>query len=110
MKRYYVEYWNNFGNTYNLYWAETPEQIEKAEKFCERISRKDAEKLCTADIANFLYMNLRFYDGIDTAYINIDLKLSELQDAAGKRENVIEELENAYVTPANDNIPYLWLV
>lgn len=68
------------------------------------------EKLCTADIANFLYMNLRFYDGIDTVYINIDLKLSELQDAAGKRENVIEELENAYVTPANDNIPYLWLV
>ena len=49
MKRYYVEYWNNFGNTYNLYWAETPEQIEKAEKFCERISRKDAEKLCTAE-------------------------------------------------------------
>lgn len=68
------------------------------------------EKLCTADIANFLYMNLRYYDGMDTAYVNIDLKLSELQDAANKRDSVIEEIENSYVTPANDNIPYIWTV
>ena len=47
MKKYYVEYWNNFGNTYNLYWAGTPEQIAIAESNgFERISRKCAEKLC----------------------------------------------------------------
>lgn len=68
------------------------------------------EALAQSDVAKFLYMNLRYYDGIDTAYVNIDLKLSELNDEAGKRENIIEEIKNAYVTPANDNIPYIWTV
>ena len=65
------------------------------------------EKLAQADIARFLYMNLRYFDGFETAYANIDLKLSELQDEAGKREQIIEELENSYVSTSNDNIPYI---
>ena len=48
MKKYYVHYWNNFANTYNVYWAETPEQIAKAEGD-ERITRKYAEKLCAEE-------------------------------------------------------------
>lgn len=68
------------------------------------------ERLAQADIARSLYMNLRYYDNLETAYLNIDLKLSELQEEAGKRDQVIEELQNSYVTPANDNIPYLWTV
>ena len=58
---------------------------------------------------NYLYMNLRYYDNLETAYINIDLKLSELQDQANKRENIIEELKNSYVSPSNTNIPYVWM-
>lgn len=47
MKKYYVHYWNNFANTYNLYWAETSEQIKEAERNgYERITRKEAERLC----------------------------------------------------------------
>ena len=68
------------------------------------------ERLCQADIAKYLYMNLRYYDGLETVFVNIDLKLSELQDEMGKRDQVIEEIENSYVTPANDNIPYIWTV
>lgn len=68
------------------------------------------EELAQADVAKFLYMNLRYYDGLETAYINIDLKLSELQDEGSKRENIIEELENSYVSTSNDNIPYIWTV
>lgn len=50
MKKYYVNYWKNFGNTYNLYWAETPEQIKKAENLgYERITRKEAERLCAEE-------------------------------------------------------------
>lgn len=50
MKKYYVRYWNNFANTYHLCWAETPEQVAKAEeKGCERISKKEAEKLCAEE-------------------------------------------------------------
>lgn len=66
------------------------------------------ESLAQADVANFLYMNLRYYDGLDTAYINIDLKLSELNEAAGKRESIIEYLKDSYVNPSNDNSPILW--
>lgn len=68
------------------------------------------EKLAQADIARFLYMNLRYYDGFETAYINIDLKLSELNDEANKRENIEEEIKNSYVSTSNDNIPYIWTV
>lgn len=66
------------------------------------------EKLAQADVAKFLYMNLRYFDNIETIYVNIDLKLSELQDEAGKREQVVEEIEQSYVSTSNDNIPYIF--
>lgn len=66
--------------------------------------------LAQADIAKFLYMNLRYYDGFETAYVNIDLKLSELQDEANKRDDVINFIKESYVSTSNDNIPYIWSV
>lgn len=68
------------------------------------------EALAQADIAKFLYMNLRYYDGLETAYVNIDLKLSELQDEANKRENVIEKLQESYCSTSNSNIPYIFTI
>ena len=66
------------------------------------------ENLCQADIANFLWKNLRYYDGLDTIYINIDLKLSELQDEASKRDQIIEQLDEANVSSSNDAAPLIW--
>lgn len=56
-KTYYI--WNgDFGNVYNLYWAETAEQIKLAEKNgYTRITRSQAEKLCAEE------NNRRKYDG-----------------------------------------------
>lgn len=68
------------------------------------------EELAQADIARFLYMNLRYYDGFETAYVSIDLKLSELNDEANKRENIVEKLENSYVSMSNDTCPAIWTV
>ena len=68
------------------------------------------EALAQADIAKFLYMNLRYYDGLETAYVNIDLKLSELQDEMNKRENVIEKLQESYTSTSNDQCPIIWTV
>jgi hypothetical protein len=68
------------------------------------------ENLAMADVANYLYMNLRYYDNFETAYVNIDLKLNELQDIANKRDAIIEELDNAHVSAANPEIPYVWTV
>lgn len=65
------------------------------------------ESLAQADIANFLWKNLRYYDGLETVYLNIDLKLSELESEAQKRSDVIEEIKNSYVTASNENIPYM---
>ncbi len=68
------------------------------------------EALAQADVANFLYMNLRYYDNLETIYVNIDLKLNELEQAASKRENIIDKIENSYVSASNDNIPYIMTV
>ena len=68
------------------------------------------EALAAADIAQALAMNLRYYDGLETVYINIDLKLSELQSIADKRDNIIEEIKNAYVSAANWECPIIWTV
>lgn len=68
------------------------------------------EALAQADVANFLQKNLRYFDGLETVYVNIDLKLSELESEASKRENIIEDIKNSYVSASNDNIPYILTV
>lgn len=68
------------------------------------------EALAQADVARFLYMNLRYFDGLETIYVNIDLKLNELEQEANKRDNIIDEIKNSYVSAANDAIPYIYTV
>lgn len=68
------------------------------------------EALAQADVAMFLWKNLRYFDGLDTIYINIDLKLGELEQEANKRESIIEKLEQSYVSASNDSIPYIMTV
>lgn len=68
------------------------------------------EALAQADIAKFLYMNLRYFDNLETIYINIDLKLQELEQEAGKRDQIIEDLKSSYVSASNDAIPYILTV
>lgn len=65
------------------------------------------EALCLADIANWLYGDLKYFDNLETTYINVNLLLDQLQEYANSRRDVIEQLENSYVTAANDNIPYI---
>lgn len=68
------------------------------------------EDLASADIANYLFKYLRYYDGLNTIYIDIDLKLSELEQEAQKREQIIERLKDSYVSTSNDNIPYIMTI
>ena len=65
------------------------------------------EDLARADVATFLFKNLRYFDGLETVYAQIDLKLNELEQEADKREQIIEKLENSFVSASNDNIPYI---
>ena len=68
------------------------------------------EALAQADVAKFLYMNLRYFDGLETVYVNIDLKLNELEQEASKRDNIIDDIKNSYVSAANDAIPYIYTI
>ena len=46
MKQYFVHYFRDCGNTYNLYYAECPEDFAALPDGAERISRRLAEQLC----------------------------------------------------------------
>ena len=47
MRKYFVKYWANFGNTYNLAYTDTDAQAAEAEaNGWERITRKQAESKC----------------------------------------------------------------
>ena len=63
------------------------------------------EKLAMCDVATMLYNNLKYYDGMDTGFGNLDLKLDLLQDYANKREDVIEKLDAEHTSTANENQP-----
>lgn len=65
------------------------------------------EELAKADVATFLYKNLIHYDGLETVYANIDLKINELEQEASKRDQIIDKLNDSYVSASNDNIPYI---
>ena len=63
------------------------------------------EKLAMADVASYLYEYLKYYDGIDTVFANVDLKLDGIADKARMREDIVSELESAHVGFANDGQP-----
>lgn len=46
MKTYYVHYYKDFRNTYDLYYAETQEDTEALPEGAKRITRKSAIQLC----------------------------------------------------------------
>lgn len=68
------------------------------------------EELAQADVATFLYQELKYYDGLETVYANIDLKLNDLADAAGKRADIVSQLEESYVSSANSKQPIMFTV
>ena len=50
MKRYYVKYYLDFSNTYNLAYTETEAEEKQAkEQGYEHITRKEAEHLCALE-------------------------------------------------------------
>ena len=68
------------------------------------------EDLAKVDVATFLFQELKYFDGLDTVYGNIDLKMSELENQASRRPEIIDLLNNSYVSAANDNQPMLMTI
>lgn len=68
------------------------------------------EKLALADIASFLFQYLKHYDGIETVFANVDLKLSYIENEANKRDEVVQKIEEGYVSAGNENQPLMFTV
>lgn len=68
------------------------------------------EDLATADVAVFLYNELKYFDGLETVYANIDLKMGDLESKASRREDVISAMKEGYVSAANENQPIILTV
>lgn len=68
------------------------------------------EDLAKVDIAIFLFEELKYYDGLETVFGNVDLKLSQLENEASRRPELISKLEESYVSASNDNQPLIYTV
>jgi len=62
---------------------------------------EDFDDLACCDIAIFLYNQLKFFDGIETVFTNVDLKMNYLEDWANKRADVVQRLRDNNVTAAS---------
>lgn len=60
------------------------------------------EKLAIADVANFIYEFLKYYDGVDTVFANVDIKLDSFAEKGRVRDDIIQELKDAYVSFSNE--------
>ena len=60
------------------------------------------EQLAIADVASFLYENLKYFDGLENVYANIDLKMQDLQEKANRRDEIVQKLDDAHVSFANN--------
>lgn len=68
------------------------------------------EDLARADVAMYLYQYLKFYDGLETVYANIDLKMDEWQTQMNRRDDIVQQLKDGYVSMANDNQPAMFCI
>ena len=68
------------------------------------------EQFAVADTAKFLYEYLKYFDGIETVFVNSNLRLDDLRDAAQKREELINEFKESFVSADNYNQPVMYLM
>ena len=68
------------------------------------------EELAEADVAKFMYEELKYYDGLETVYANIDLKMGDFQEKASKRDEIVQRLDDAHVSAANANQPLIFTI
>ncbi len=68
------------------------------------------ERLAIADVCKFLYETLKYYDGVETVFATTDLKLSDLQDKGNMRDDIVQKMEETYVSAANTNQPIMYTI
>lgn len=68
------------------------------------------EELAEADVAKFLYEELKYYDGLETVYANMDLKMGDLESKASRRDDIVQRLDDMHVSAANAHQPMIFTI
>ena len=84
-RQYFAHYYKDFGNTYNLLYADTEDELKMIPEDAERITRKEAESL--ASMENYR----RKYDGsfsgfADNAIYPVTMTQEEMWDLPNSRK------------------------
>lgn len=68
------------------------------------------EELAELDIKIFLYNSLKLFQGIDTVFGTIDLKIDDWEGAANERKEFVEQLREKYISADNLKQPIMYTV
>ena len=68
------------------------------------------EKLAIADVATFLYEELKYFDGLETVYASMELKLQDLESKASTRDEIVQYLDDNHVSAANSKQPLMFTI
>ena len=84
-RQYFVHYYKDFGNTYNLLYADTEDELKMVPEDADRITRKEAESLASRE--NYR----RKYDGsfsgfADNAIYPVSMTQEEMWDLPNSRK------------------------
>ena len=75
------------------------------DKSCQSITPTSAEsfyKLAQLDIKAGLYQTMKHYDGIETSYGRIELKIDDWQNARQERDDMLKEWDESFLLDAVD--------
>lgn len=68
------------------------------------------EQLAMADVATFLHENLKYYDNQDTVFMQLELRIDRLSEWMNKRDDIVQRLDEAHTSTANDAQPLILTV
>lgn len=68
------------------------------------------EQLAISDVATYLYQELKYYQDLETVFANVNIRLETIEEKANKRDDIVEKMEQNYVTAANENQPIMFTI
>ena len=63
-----------------------------------------------AYVATFLHENLKYYDNQDTVFMQLELRIDRLSEWMNKRDDIVQRLDEAHTSTANDAQPLILTV
>lgn len=68
------------------------------------------EALVQADVAGYLYNNLKYFQDLQTVYATVNMNIGDLQEQYSRREEIINFIKESYVSASNPNQPLMFTI